>query len=90
MGLLGTFHNHVTVATGAAENSRRFSEDAAGQYDVSTDTAIDLLAAAGLSPTDKDTLGSDIEDTVQTLLTLAFHLAPQLAVHVQIMLEDIQ
>lgn len=85
--LLGEFHNRVTMATGAAEDSRRFSEDAGHQYDTATEVAIDLLQSSGYSHDDKDTLGNEIGDVAQTLLTLAFHLAPNLVPQVQILLD---
>lgn len=82
---LAQYHNSVVEATGATVDG----SDAAGQYDVASDTAVDLLQAVGYYDLDMvDTMGVEISDSVQTLLTLAFHLAPDLLVKVQMILLD--
>jgi len=83
---LAHLHNEITFATGAAEDSNTHSHDAGEQYDWSADLAIDLLVAAGYGMDDPDTLDTPVSETVQTLLTLAMHLAPNLATHVDMLI----
>lgn len=83
MSILGDYHNATVVALKAATDRPDFVDESGTQYDASTDLAIDLLVESGYQPGDNDALGVDVQDEVQTLLTLALFRAPMLRATVE-------
>lgn len=79
MSILAEYHNEVTLSTGAVEFRDNSDDSAAFDYDVASEVATSLLVATGHSPNTPDRRGNEVSDEVQTLLTLAFYLAPGLA-----------
>lgn len=67
MSLLSEYHNETSRNVTAT-----LGEDGAQDaWDISNDYAVELLSHLGFGPQDRDNLGAEIGDDVQTLLMLA-------------------
>lgn len=70
---LRDYHNSVSMTV-----TDTFGEDQAQDiYDIAGDSAIDLLSAAGLGPSDHDQINGQVDDDLQTLIQLVYMRSPE-------------